>query len=97
MTADWTSNWDYLAGLALSATCADELSTVNGFTGKDAEAVVLDLVQPAGSGGRAASVGSHGRRKPAGGFLRQRGAGARHNADHWRACNASPALTRIRG
>jgi hypothetical protein len=40
------------------------------------EAVVLDLVQPVGSGGQAIDgVGAHGRMKPSGGFRRQRGAG----------------------
>jgi hypothetical protein len=56
---------------------APDLDALALLAGEDAEAVVLDLVQPGPDGGRATSVGSHGRMKPTGGFLRQRGAGAR--------------------
>jgi hypothetical protein len=35
---------------------------------------MLDFVQPAGSDGRAVSLGSHGRTKPTGGVRRRRGA-----------------------
>jgi len=48
--------------------------------GEDAEAVVLDFVQPAGSGGRSTSVGSHGRTKPTGGIRVQRTGEARASA-----------------
>jgi hypothetical protein len=57
---------------------APNLDALALFAGEDAETVMLDFVQPAGpAGGRSASVGSHGRMKPTGGFRRQRGVGAR--------------------
>jgi hypothetical protein len=39
---------------------------------------LISCSQPGPAGGRSTNTSSHGRRKPTGGFLRQRGAGARH-------------------